>query len=81
MPEQESDGFHAGRVALELGPMVESSPAPVAVHDDRDVARQVGRIDQGVVHLSDLGHGRFRLIDDVRPGRGVRRPGQRCSSH
>src|SRR5439155_20702317 len=42
MPQEAPDRLDAGRMALQLRYPALAGPAPVAVHDDRDVARQLG---------------------------------------
>jgi hypothetical protein len=41
MTEEGPDGLDAGGMALDLGQAALASPAAVAVHDDRDVAREI----------------------------------------
>ena len=68
--EESADGLDAGGVTVELGQVALPRPAAIAVHDDRDVARQfVGRDERGL---------RRPL---VRRGWRVGRPGQVCSGH
>ena len=43
VPDDRPDGLDAGRMALGLAQAGLAGPPAVAVHDDRDVARQVGR--------------------------------------
>src|SRR5947209_9874416 len=67
------DGAHAGAVAVVDGLALLAGPAPVAVHDDPDVARDP---DGGIAHpwsqldLHDFGlFGRSEVVDP--PGVGV----------
>ena len=49
MAEQGADRLDAGSVAIELRQVAQAGPASVAVHDDRDVPRQlVGREQRGL---------------------------------
>jgi hypothetical protein len=41
VPKERPDGLDARRMTIELGESALARPAPVAVHDDRDMARQV----------------------------------------
>ena len=67
----------AGGVALQLRQVVGPGPAPVAIHDDGDVARQVLGWEEGVGSRLE----RRDRIDRAFVGRrrGVGRPGQRPS--
>ncbi len=40
MPQQSADRLDAGSMALQLGQLVLAGPAPIAVHDDGDMAGQ-----------------------------------------
>ena len=59
-----------GRMAVELGQVAQPRPAAIAVHDDRDVGRQLVRRDE-------RGLGRSLM----RRGRRIGRPDQLCSGH
>ena len=56
-----ADRLDAGRVAVELGQVALAGPAAVAVHDDRDVARQVVGVDHGARRRGRGGRGRRRV--------------------
>ena len=51
--QEPADGLDAGRVAVELGQVVLACPAPVAVHDDRDVAGQLLGREEGRLAVRD----------------------------
>jgi hypothetical protein len=75
VPEERADRFHSGGMALELGKAALTRPSAVAVHDDRDVVRQILRGEEG---RRAVGQGRVgpALSDRGRVGRsGQRRPG------
>jgi len=82
MTEQAADGLDAGGVTLQLGQVANAGPAPVAVHDDRHMARQVVRregVDVGIGAEHEWAcHLHSRLVRDRRRVRGA---GQRCAGH
>ena len=82
MAKESADGLDAGGMALELGQVVRACPTAIAVHDDRDVTRQVLERDQEAVIIRDAGRGgrlgRRRLVGGRRRVGG---PGQRYASH
>ena len=82
--QQGPDGLHAGRVAFELGPVMAARPAAVAVHDDRDVVRQV--LGRDVRHERRVRGGPERVGVDARRAfaddrRRVGRAGQGHAGH
>ena len=88
--EDLADGFHAGGMSVELRQALLAGPAAVAVHDDRDVTRQLVRrqecrLSRAVVRRGrrfDRGRGGHRRRRRFVSGRGrVGRPGQRYAAH
>ena len=81
--EHAADRFDTGAMAIELGQLPLARPAAIAVHDDRDVARQVLRREEWraldrVGRLEERRVRRRRLVSDRRCVRGA---GQRCAGH
>jgi hypothetical protein len=76
--EQAADGLDACRVAFELRPALRACPAPIAVHDDRDVPRQLVERQERVLRRGIRGgrRGRGRLEVGVGDRRRVRGSGQ-----
>ena len=88
MAEDLADGLDAGGMPIELRQPLLACPATVAIHDDRDVARQlVGGQERGLHGRIVRRGGRDRHGDGDRGRRvvggrwRVGRPGQRCAGH
>jgi hypothetical protein len=79
--EELTDRFNPRRVTVELGQIALTRPAPVAVHDDRNVTREVVQGEERCLpsrcgQTVDYPMGRY-----VRPGWRIGGPGQGCARH